>query len=86
MQVQQSAKMVQSLSFSHSGAEDSAADSSSALVLGDSDFVETFLDSLLGAAAVDSVAGAVAGEGVDLADPPQARSPNAVTTTHGNRI
>ncbi len=85
MQVQQSAKMVQSLSFSHSGAEDSAADSSSALVLGDSDFVETSLDSLLGAAAVDSVAGAVAGEGVDLADPPQAKSPSAVRTIHDNR-
>jgi len=78
--VQQSAKIEQSLSLVHSGSVDSAAASSSALGLDDSDFVAAAVDSGLTS---DFAAGSPAAAGVSEAfpEPPQAASNNAGTTT-----
>lgn len=79
LHVQQSAKMVQSLSFSHSGVVDSGAACSSGLGLG-SDFVVTAVDSGLASAGAAGLS-ADAGDSEDLRDPPQAASNNAGITS-----
>ena len=77
LHVQQSAKIVQSLSFLHSGSLDSVAASSCAIGFGPSS--PGFGSALVSAAG--SAAGADAGVGVDLDEPPQATAARMRTTT-----
>ena len=81
LQVQQSAKILQSLSFSHSGVADSSVADSSGAGLDDSDFVVTAVASVLEPAfAAGSPAGAFAGDSDDFPDPPQPASNKTAIT------